>query len=40
MVFPLFVKFDGLVKSFQIRHSRENGGSEAVDFTGFPRSRE
>jgi len=30
------IKFDGLVKSLQGRHSRESG----IDFTGFPLSRE
>ena len=31
---------DSLVKSLQVRHSRERGSPEVVDFPGFPRSRE
>ena len=37
--FPV-AKVDALVKSPRIRHPRESGGPEAIDFTGFPRSRE
>jgi len=34
------LKFDGLVKSLQGRHSRERGSPEVIDFPGFPLSRE
>jgi hypothetical protein len=36
----VIIKFDGLVKSLQGRHSREGGSPEPVDFPGFPLSRE
>jgi hypothetical protein len=33
-------KFDGIVKSFQSRHSREGGSPELLEIPGFPFSRE
>ena len=33
-------KVDGLVKSLQVRHSRESGSPQVLEFPGFPLSRE